>query len=161
MFPIRDGYFNNYSGKNGIKPASRKVLLPLGCSTVLGYLVDRIKTLELNKGFNIIVATTSKPEDDAIADFCKLHSISCFRGSENNVLDRFYNCAKKFGTDIVIRLTADCPLSCPDQILRLYNFFQHKKADYVYFDESFPEGICADIFSFDFLQEAWKNSTES
>lgn len=137
-----------------------KVLLPLGHSNVLGYLIDRIKKFSLIKSSTLIVATTLRSEDDAIALFCQINSITCFRGSDNNVLERFYVCATKFSSDIIIRLTADCPLMCPSELYRLYEFFQYKQADYAYFDESYPEGICADIFTFDLLKEAWSHSAK-
>ncbi|KZR78106.1 cytidylyltransferase domain-containing protein [Prochlorococcus marinus] len=138
-----------------------KVLLPLGKTTVLGYLVNRIGSSKIINNIKLIVATSNDKRDDTLFNYCQKNSINCFRGDELNVLDRFYKCALQYRISTIIRLTADNPLICTDQLFNLYDTFLSRKADYVFFDQSYPEGICADIFSMKLLQEAWKCATSA
>ena len=138
------------------KRLPKKVLLPIEKTNVLGFLYNRIKSL--NKNFEIIVATSTKEIDDNIEKFCKKEKIEVFRGDEDNVLERFYECSIKYNLQIIMRLTADCPLICPKQLKNLYGFYKQYNLDYTFFDESFPEGICADLFSFKSLEKVYKNT---
>ena len=100
-----------------------KVLKEVTGKQLLMYQIERVKTSKLLD--KIIVATSALPKDDVIADFCERNNIACFRGSENDVLSRYYECAKEFQADIIVRLTADCPLSDPkvvDNSIRLFPF---------------------------------------
>lgn len=142
--------------RSSSKRLPKKVLLPLGKTNVLGFLLERINCLK--NDFNIVVATTNKDFDNDIEVFCKKNKTKCFRGNEDNVLERFYECAKKYNFNKIIRLTADCPLICPKELKKLSDFYKSSKADYAYFDESYPEGICADIFSFKTLEKSYKNA---
>src|SRR5512141_2067892 len=67
----------------------------------------------------IVVATTVEPEDDAIAELCSAEGWACFRGSEQDVLDRYYQVALQRGSDQIVRVTADCPLLCPGEADRV------------------------------------------
>ena len=108
----------------------------------------------------IIVATTDLDEDDVIEEISKEMNVKCFRGSSNDVLDRYYNCAKKFQIDNIIRITADCPLIDPeivDQVIQKYNT---KNYDYVTntLKRTYPIGTDVEIFSFEILEKTWKNA---
>ena len=99
----------------------------------------------------IIIATTDLDEDDVIEEISKEMNVKCFRGSSNDVLDRYYNCAKKFQIDNIIRITADCPLIDPeivDQVIQKYNT---KNYDYVTntLKRTYPIGTEFEIFSFE------------
>lgn len=84
-----------------------KVLLPLGNSCVLDYVVSRCRQV---KGVSeVVVATSTLASDDAIADWCASRSVACFRGPEDDVLTRFIQCATQYDADYVIRVTSDCP----------------------------------------------------
>ena len=91
----------------------------------LHYTINQLKnSLNLNK---IIVATTELEEDDIIEKISKDNEIECFRGSSENVLERFYECAKKFQLESIVRITADCPLIDPkivDSIIEIFNLKQ-------------------------------------
>ena len=98
-----------------------KVLKNVDGMTLLEYQISRIKkSKNINK---IIVATTINNIDDEIADFCKNRDISYFRGSENDVLSRYYDCAKLNKIETIVRITADCPLIDPIIIdkVRIFN----------------------------------------
>ena len=108
----------------------------------------------------IIIATTDLDEDDVIEEISKEMNVKCFRGSSNDVLDRYYNCAKKFQIDNIIRITADCPLIDPeivDQVIQKYNT---KNYDYVTntLKRTYPIGTDVEIFSFEILEKTWKNA---
>ena len=137
----------------------RKVLLPLGDSTVLGVLLRQISSFANSRNLPIIIASTSNPSDNDLESYCASQGINFFRGSEANVLSRFYHAAQLYSLDAIIRLTADCPLICPNQLAKLYDHFVDNQLDYTYFDLSFPEGICADIFTYKILEKAFLSAT--
>jgi spore coat polysaccharide biosynthesis protein SpsF len=99
-----------------------KVLMKLNGQPSLAFMVDRLtraRTLD-----RIIVATSTVPADDAIADLCNTLSIDLFRGSECDVLGRYVGAARAFDADIVVRFTADCPFICPevaDEVIRMFH----------------------------------------
>lgn len=85
-----------------------KVLMEIDNKTILGYVID--SALKSTVSSEVVVATSLDESDDPIEIFCSKNNYNCFRGSLNNVLDRYLNAARKYEADIVIRLTADCPL---------------------------------------------------
>ena len=89
----------------------KKVLLPLGNKTILENVVDRVRQAKTIG--QVIVATSTEPDDDAIAKLCEEKGIQYFRGSHEDVLDRYYQTAKKFNAEHICRITADCPLIDP------------------------------------------------
>jgi len=136
-----------------------KVLKKINGKPMLSYLLDRVlKSKKLDK---IIVATSILEKDDAIDKFCKNYGIECFRGSEDDVLSRYYECAKLYNPDIVVRLTADCPLSDPNIIDNVIQKFEDSKVEYcantVPIETStFPDGTDVEVFSFKALEKAYK-----
>ena len=89
-------------------------------NSVLDLIINQLKYSKFLE--NIIIATTSKTEDDVIEKFCLKNSLRCFRGSEKDVLDRYYQCAKKFNLKHIIRITADCPLIDPEIVDKVIDF---------------------------------------
>src|SRR6185437_13690870 len=85
-----------------------KTLASLNGRPVLAHVVERVKQAATVD--HVVVATSELPGDDPIATHCAHAGVSCFRGSESDVLDRFYQAAKEFSADVVVRVTADCPL---------------------------------------------------
>jgi spore coat polysaccharide biosynthesis protein SpsF len=136
-----------------------KVLLKLDEQSMLWHVVSRCKKSNAEK---VIVATSTDSQDDEIYSFCASNNIDCFRGSESNVLDRYYQCAKKNMIDIVIRITSDCPLVDEHVINRAIDFFQKNNYRYVSncLYRTFPRGYDVEVFSFDALNEAWEKGTE-
>ena len=110
----------------------------------------------------LIVATTTLPEDDVVADLCDSLGTPCFRGDAADVLDRFYRCADFFGArDVLVRLTGDCPLHDPEVIDTVVRFFQKGAFDYAAntHPPTFPDGLDTEVFSFAALQTAWRDAT--
>src|ERR1051326_1059183 len=106
-----------------------KVLADLGGRPMLWHVVHRTKGATMLR--DVVVATSDSPADDPIAQFCAAVAINCFRGSENDVLDRFYQTARHYRADTVIRITADCPLIDPSVIDRVVQRFLEGDLDYV------------------------------
>lgn len=135
-----------------------KVLKEVNGKPLLKYQIERVRTSKLLD--KIIVATSILPKDDAIAGFCERNNIDCFRGGVNDVLCRYYECAKKYQADIIVRLTADCPLSDPIVIDRVISLFQKEKADYAANTappetSTFPDGSDVEVFSMHALERAF------
>lgn len=127
-----------------------------GKNPMLFYLIQQIKQSKLIESF--VVATTDLKEDDIIAKYLKNNQILCFRGNEKDVLDRYYNCAKKFSFDPIIRITADNPLIDPHIIDNLIQIYQNNEIDYLTncLPRTFPYGTEVEVFSFHSLETAWK-----
>jgi len=125
---------------------------------LLGHVMNQTKQSKILK--KIIVATTKNSEDDEIEKFVDDEKISCFRGSSDDVLDRYYQCAKQFKIDPIIRICADCPLIEPEIIDRVIEKFRSENYDYVSNNEprTFPYGMDLEIFSFEALEKAFQNA---
>jgi len=106
----------------------KKSLADICGRPMLARLLDRVRAVRLLD--KIVVATTDQASDDPIAQFCQQEGVSCFRGSEQDVLDRFYCAAKKLGADTVVRITADCPLIDPEVIDKVIVSFKNGDCDY-------------------------------
>ena len=127
-----------------------------------------LKRLSLAKEIDkIIVAIPKKKEDDPLYKILKKNNFLVFRGSEKNVLKRYYDCAKKFDLKNIIRITGDCPLIDPKLVDYLVNIFKKNKFDYVtnrgLVNESrtFADGMDVEIFSFKSLKIANSNVISS
>tara|TARA_B100000965_G_scaffold75930_1_gene60184 strand:+ start:20540 stop:21304 length:765 start_codon:yes stop_codon:yes gene_type:complete len=138
----------------------KKILKKIQDKTLLDIHLDRIKNSKLIN--EIIIATTTNKEDKKLIDYAKKNNVSFYAGRENDVLDRFYNAAKKFDADIIIRLTSDCPLIDSNLIDSMINKFQSiHDIDYLsnIFYESYPDGQDIEVFTFEALKKAWIKST--
>lgn len=139
-----------------------KVLMKIADDvSILEYMVQRVEnSSSIDK---VVVATTSDPKDDPIYDLCIKKNINCFRGSENDVLKRYYNCAEKNKIDTVVRLTADCPLVDPLIIDQCVNTFFDEKFDYFSNtcpaeESKYPDGSDVEVFSYAALKNANENA---
>lgn len=130
-----------------------KVLKEVMGRPLLSYQIERLK--EVRGLEKIIVATTTNKEDNPIVEFCQKTGIDYYRGSENDVLDRYYQTAKKFGVEHVMRITADCPLIDPLICNRVIDEYFNSGADYVHTGPTFAEGVDCEILSFKALEKAW------
>jgi len=135
-----------------------KVLLDLCGKPVLWHVFNRVSQSELLT--TVIIATTTNPEDDAIEQYCISEEIPVFRGSSDDVLDRYYWCAKKIGADVIVRITADCPLHDATVIDTIIREFLDGNHDFVTntFEYTYPDGLDAEVFSFASLEKAWSSA---
>jgi spore coat polysaccharide biosynthesis protein SpsF len=137
-----------------------KVLLDLGGATVLARAVRRLKRSEQIS--NIVVATTSAPADAAIVSECERLQVRCFRGSENDVLDRYYQVASLYPDGAVVRITSDCPLIDPQLVDETIRVFRDERADYASndFPRTYPRGLDSEVFTSAALERAWREAHE-
>ncbi len=113
-----------------------KVLMNIGGKPMLWHVIERIK--KCKNIDSIIVATTSKKENNPIIELARKCRVEIFIGSENDVLDRYYQTAKKFKADVIVRITSDCPLINPTTIDNMIDLYLKKNADYVCGHPNFP-----------------------
>lgn len=141
-----------------------KILLDIMGKPMLLHIYERLQ--QCKEVDNIIIATTIGKNDDLVAKLANDNNIKYFRGSEDNVLERYYMAAKEYSLDIVIRITADCPVIDPIIIDEMVRIFKRKdytvvsNAGYETF-RTFPRGLDAEIFKFSILEEAYNNATET
>ena len=125
---------------------------------IIHYVLEQIRQSKYLE--DVVVATTNLKEDDVIAEFVKNYGINIFRGSSSDVLDRYYKCAKKFSYSKIVRITCDNPLIDPVVVDKVIKKFISKNFDYVSntIKRTFPYGTEVEVFSFNALEKAWKNS---
>ena len=145
-----------------------KILMKIQNKPILYYVLNQVQ--HSKKITKIIVATTTNIQDDQIANFSSSFGIDFFRGDENDVLDRYYQCAKKVTSEIFVRITSDCPLIDPNLIDNCIDEFSKNNYDYfsnihkkdgnlwTYNPSGYPMGFAVEVFSFDALKTAWINS---
>ena len=126
--------------------------------TSLYFTINQLKNCKLID--KIVIATTDNTEDDVIEKFCKKNGIDCFRGNSDDVLSRYYDCAKKFSFSEILRVTGDCPLIDPNIVDEGISIFKRNIYDYVTntFPRTYPDGNETEIFSFSALENAFSNS---
>mgnify|MGYP005647246793 FL=1 len=135
---------------------------------MLDYSVNQLK--HSKNSDKIIIATSNLKRDDLIEEHCKNLNIDYFRGDEQDVLDRHYQCAKKFSLSHIVRIPSDKPLIDPQIVDSIIEFFKGNDFDYVanfeiiqkdnslIFNSTYPSGTEVEIFSFNALEMAWKNA---
>lgn len=144
--------------RTGSERLPGKVMLKLCDKSVLEHDIERLK---LSKEIDeIIVATTTSDKDDIIEEEALKCSVKCFRGSEDDVLARYYYAAKEAEGDIIVRITSDCPLIDPKITDKAIRFYKENEYPYVTIS-GFPRGLDTEVFSFEFLEEAFNNAFET
>jgi spore coat polysaccharide biosynthesis protein SpsF len=126
-----------------------KILKPLGETDVLSYVTKRCK--KIKKIEEVIVGTSTLPQDDAVENWCKENGIACFRGSEEDVLDRFVECAKQYQPDYVMRVTADCPFVDYLMADEMMSLLEKERTDIVLLNGSLPRGLAVELISYEAL----------
>ncbi len=133
-----------------------KVMRSLIGKPVLWHVVDRLRFCQ--KVEAIVVATTTEVEDDVIEDWCCADWVRCFRGSQEDVLDRYYQAAKFFQASSILRITADCPALDPMVIDELISEYEIHGYDACGLVGGFPDGLDCEVMSFSSLERAWKEA---
>ena len=135
-----------------------KTLADLAGRRMLSRVVERVRqSRAVDKA---VVATSTDAGDDPISELCAKEGIPCFRGSEDDVLDRFYGAAREHGADVVVRITADCPLIDAGIIDRVIERFQRGDCDYASnaLRYTYPDGLDTEVFSMSALEQAWREA---
>lgn len=135
-----------------------KVLKQVNNQTLLE--IHLLRLLQSKSSSQIIVATTVNQVDDAIEQIAQKMHLECFRGSEQNVLDRYYRATKNIEPKWVVRVTSDCPLIDPQLLDSIINFARNSEFDYIsnVISETFPDGQDIEVFKFSALKKAWENA---
>jgi spore coat polysaccharide biosynthesis protein SpsF len=131
-----------------------KVLQPLAGRPALWHVVTRLK--HCKNIHEIVLATTTHSEDDRIVEWCAEHNVACFRGSAQDVLDRYYQTAKQFHAAHIVRITADCPLIDPEVIDEVVQGFRDGHYHVYGLGGEFPDGLDCEAFTFPALEAAWR-----
>ncbi len=135
-----------------------KVLKPILGVPMLMRQIERVSRCS---GIDqLCVATTTNQSDDSIAELCKEHSTLLYRGDENDVLDRFYQAARAFDAEHIVRLTGDCPLADSVLIDAVVDYYFKGGYDFVSncIRPKFPDGLDVAVFSRRVLDESWENA---
>ncbi len=146
----------------GSKRLPRKVLAEILGRPMLAVLLDRLRDAKAVDEF--VIATTDQPHDAAVAELAAAEGFACYRGSEGDVLDRFYQTAKLHGADLIVRLTGDNPLMDAELVDWIVGQFRDASPpiDYaaISHEHGFPPGIGGEIFTMSALEQAWREATE-
>ncbi len=128
---------------------------------MLWHVIQRVKRARLVD--RVVVATSTAAADDAIEQMCLEDGVTCYRGSETDVLDRFYLAARAEKAAQVVRITADCPLLDPEVVDRVVQRFQRGDLDYASnaMVRSYPDGLDTEIFAFSALERAWHEASKA
>jgi len=135
-----------------------KVMRNLGGDTVLSCVVRRVRRAQLTG--EVIIATTTAAQDEVIIRECRRLSVDCFRGSEEDVLDRYYRAARGVRADAVIRITSDCPLIEPEITDKTIRAFLDSQPDYASNagHRTYPRGLDTEVMTFEALAGAWERA---
>ena len=125
---------------------------------LLYYVINQLRYCSKIK--NLVIATTTNQEDDEIEKFANNNSVNVFRGKEKDVLDRYFQCAKKYSFSTIVRITADCPLIDPQIVDTVVEQFFSGNYDFATntLTRTFPIGTDVEVFSFSALNRAWENA---
>jgi len=138
-----------------------KVLLQASGKPMLAHLIDRLR--KVRNADELVIATSIDPRDDVIVAFCDSHRLSVFRGEELDVLARYKGAADQFQADVIVRLTADCPLIDPAVIEQVIACYLENPESRLYvsntLERTFPRGMDTEVFSRTLLNEADRQAT--
>ncbi|EKT3956840.1 cytidylyltransferase domain-containing protein [Flavobacterium psychrophilum] len=145
--------------RTGSTRLPNKILKEVDGKSLLQIHIERLK--RCTKISEIIVATTDNKKDEIIFNKTLDWGLSCYRGSENDVLDRFYQSVKDKNANWLVRVTSDCPLIDPKLVDQIITFAQDNNCDYCSngLIENFPDGQDVEVFKFSALKLAWENAT--
>lgn len=135
-----------------------KVLADIQGHPMLWHVVQRVRAARSLD--EVVVATTTEAADDAIGILCGQLEVSCFRGSEKDVLDRYYQAARQLEAEAVVRITSDCPLIDPEVIDKTVRAFLSEDADYASNSlvRTYPRGLDTEVMTFEALKTAWSEA---
>lgn len=137
-----------------------KVLIDIAGKPLLEHVLDRVRLSRLID--KIIIATTTKERDRVILEIAQSWGIESYAGSEEDVLDRFYQAAKMYRVDTIVRISPDDPFNDPEVNDKVISYYLKNKDNLDYVSNTikptYPEGLDVEVFSFDALEKAWKEA---
>ena len=142
-----------------------KVLMDISGKPMLQHIIDRVNEAKLIN--DIVIATTTKEEDKSIIQLIADNGMKGYRGSELDVLDRYYQTVARYkrigrtsNINTIVRITSDCPLIDPRIIDKTIEFYLNGNFDYVSNVETYPDGLDTEVFSYNALAKTWKEAKE-
>jgi spore coat polysaccharide biosynthesis protein SpsF len=140
-----------------------KILKQVSGKTILGHMLARV--MACRRLDRVVVATTTAPGDDTVVAECEKYGGAIFRGSETDVLSRYYGAAAEYQADVIVRITSDCPLYDPELLARMLAEFERANAqdgriDYLsnILERTFPRGLDTEIFNRSTLEQAHREA---
>lgn len=147
--------------RTGSKRLPNKVMRPLAGMPLLVRMVERVLAAE-HIG-TVVVATTTEPADDPLADLCRTEGYPCYRGSVDDLLDRHYQVGRLYNAATVIKIPSDCPLIDPRLIDRIIEFYLDRSGEYDYVSNlhpaTYPDGNDVEIMTMAALETAWREAS--
>ena len=140
-----------------------KILLDIAGEPMLLRVVERAR--QARSVDPVVFATTVDPTDDPVETCCRKNGVPCFRGNLPDVLDRYYQAAKTYSADTIVRITADCPLLDPGLVDETVALFNSTGADFAAnrlpppYHRTYPIGLDVEVCSFAALERAWKEAS--
>lgn len=135
-----------------------KILTNIGTKNLLEHILFRLSRLKHTA--KLIIATSNTGKDDLVEEFCIKNNVTCFRGSELNVLERYYLCAKQYHFDHIVRLTGDNPFTDIEELDNLISLHLDSHSDYSRSFAVLPKGVGAEIFTFKALETSHYKSSK-
>ena len=137
-----------------------KIMKEVNGKPLLLYQLERVKKSKLID--KIVIATTTTKKDDLIINFCEQYNVDCYRGSEEDVLARYYEASQQFGGEVIVRLTSDCPIIDPSIIDKTIKYYIDNLPYYDYvsntIERTYPRGMDVEVFSIKALRKAFLES---
>lgn len=134
-----------------------KVLRPIAHKSLLEHIMFRLSYLR--HPATTVIATTDSFRDTMVVEFCRDKGIKCFRGSETNVLERYYRCAQQYAFGQIVRLTGDNPFTDIGELDRLIELHIATQSDFSHSFNALPVGVGAEMFTFDALEKCYLESS--
>jgi spore coat polysaccharide biosynthesis protein SpsF len=139
-----------------------KILKPVLGKTLLEYQLERLA--RVNNADGLVIATTTNETDQPIVDLCNALAVPVSRGSEADVLSRYYEAAMAHQADVVVRVTSDCPLIDTAVVSEIIGFYLAHADEYDYvsntLDRTYPRGLDTEVFSFKLLEQAHREAIQ-
>lgn len=140
-----------------------KSMLPLAGRPLVARVLERVKRCRVVD--DIVLATTRKGEDDPLVDVAGECGLRVFRGSENDLVDRYYQCARQYNADVVVRIPADNPAPEPSIIDQTVSYHLSSDNDFStsypdVLDNGFPDGVGCEVYNMNALEEVWRTSSD-
>lgn len=135
-----------------------KILKKVNGRPLLSYQLERLQ--QSNYINDLVIATTIDEKDDLIVEFCKKNNILWYRGLEDDVLARYYETAKAFKADAIVRITSDCPIIDVQVVDKTIQYFLDNNYEYVSntVERTYPRGLDTEVFTFEALEKAYKDA---
>lgn len=137
-----------------------KMMKMIAGKPVIAHVIERARLSR--RANDLWLATTDAPADDVLAAWAKDNGVNCYRGSENDVLDRYYKAATSAKAEVIVRVTGDCPLADYQVIDRVIDAFVNAHGAYDYVSNTnpptFPDGLDVEVVSFTALEKAWEEA---